>query len=177
MARSVADAAILLATLAGADARDAATAAADDHLADYAAELRRDGLYGARIGIARNFVGFNPAVDVIMEYCIAKLCEAGAEVVDPVDVPHVKELAETELEVLLYEFHADLDAYLASHEPYRRMVHAANDVDVNRVVTWNPFIKMARVRVSTALLVPLAHDRRHLWQARQVLAQPDFPRT
>jgi hypothetical protein len=69
-----------------------------------------------------------------------------------------------------------LAAYLASHEPYRRMVHAANDVDVNRVVTSNPFIKVVRVRASTALLVPPAHDRRHLWQARRVLAQPDFPR-
>lgn len=70
-----------------------------------------------------------------------------------------------------------LAEYLASHAPYRRMVHAANDVDVNRVVTWNPFIKIARMRASTALLVTPTHDRRHLWQARRVLAQPDFPRT
>ena len=69
-----------------------------------------------------------------------------------------------------------LSAYLASHHPYRRLVQAANDVDVNRVVTWNPFIKVVRVRAATALLVPPTHDRRHLWQARQVMAMPDFPR-
>ena len=137
MARTVADAAILLGALAGADARDAATAAAGDHLADYAAELRPDGLRGARIGVARNFFGFNPAVDAIMEECIAALREAGAEVVDPVEVAHVKELGDTEMEVLLYEFHADLDAYLASHDgPVRSLaeVMAFNEAHADRVM-------------------------------------------
>ena len=69
-----------------------------------------------------------------------------------------------------------LAAYLTSHEPYRRLVRAANDVDVNRVGAQNPFIKALRFRAATALLVPPAHDRRHLWQARQVLRAPGFPR-
>lgn len=69
-----------------------------------------------------------------------------------------------------------LAAYLTGHDGYRRMVIAASDVDVNRVGARNPFIKFVRVRAATALLVPLAHDRRHLWQARQVLAAPGFPR-
>jgi DinB superfamily len=69
-----------------------------------------------------------------------------------------------------------LGAYLGSHEPYRRFVHLASDVDVNRVGARNPFFKAVRVRVATALQVPPAHDRRHLWQARQVLAAPGFPR-
>ena len=69
-----------------------------------------------------------------------------------------------------------LAAYVASHEPYRRMVQAANGVDVNRVGAQNPFITALRIRAETALLVPPAHDRRHLWQARQVLRAPGFPR-
>lgn len=69
-----------------------------------------------------------------------------------------------------------LAAYLASHDAYRRMVELANDVDVNRVGAQNPFVKAFRVRVATALQVLPAHDRRHLWQARQVLADPAFPR-
>ena len=68
-----------------------------------------------------------------------------------------------------------LAAYLASHEPYRRLVHAANDVDVNRVVVRNPFVTALRIRASTALQVTPAHERRHLWQARQVLVAPGFP--
>jgi hypothetical protein len=66
--------------------------------------------------------------------------------------------------------------YVASHEPYRRLVAMAADVDPNRVVAANPFIGWVRMRLSTALLVIPAHDRRHLWQARQVLAAPGFPR-
>ena len=38
----------------------------------------------------------------------------GAEIVDPADMPGVEELDDAELEVLLYEFKADLEAYLAA---------------------------------------------------------------
>lgn len=69
-----------------------------------------------------------------------------------------------------------LQRYLTSHDAYRRLVEVANDVDVNAVVAPNPWIKVARMRVATALLVVPAHDRRHLWQAHQVLADPAFPR-
>jgi hypothetical protein len=66
--------------------------------------------------------------------------------------------------------------YVASHEPYRRLVAMAAGFDPNRVVAANPFIGWVRMRLSTALLVIPAHDRRHLWQARQVLAAPGLPR-
>ncbi len=65
--------------------------------------------------------------------------------------------------------------YLASHDRYRELVDVAAAVDADRVVTANPFIRGIRMRLSTALLVVPAHDRRHLWQARQVLAAPGFP--
>ena len=68
-----------------------------------------------------------------------------------------------------------LAAYLASHGQYRRLVTVAAKIDPNRVVTSNPFVSFVRMRLSTALLVVPAHDRRHLWQARQVLATPGFP--
>ena len=65
--------------------------------------------------------------------------------------------------------------YLASHDRFRELVAAAAAVDADRVVTSNPFIRAVRMRLSTALLVVPAHERRHLWQARQVLAAPGFP--
>lgn len=68
-----------------------------------------------------------------------------------------------------------LASYLGSHDQYRRLVAAAAEVDANRVVVANPFIGAVRMRLSTALQVIPAHDRRHLWQARQVLRQPGFP--
>lgn len=69
-----------------------------------------------------------------------------------------------------------LEAYVHSHDNYRRLVALANDVDVNRAVGPNPFFRMVRMRLATALQIIPAHDRRHLWQARQVLARPEFPR-
>lgn len=122
MARTVADAALLLAALAGPDPRDAITldsrqkwAAADD-----AAVLRlldKDSLRGARIGVARNLGDFLPRVNAMFEESLAALRDLGAEIVDPANIATAKQLGETEFEVLLYEFKADLDAYLDALGP------------------------------------------------------------
>jgi len=138
MARSVADAAVLLAVLAGPDPRDPITLRGEP---DLALKLDRDGLQGARIGIARNFFGFSPRVDAIMEECVRVLAALGAQIIDPVEVAHAKEISDTELEVLLYEFHADLDAYLASRGPtvlVRSLadVIAFNDAHADRVMPY-----------------------------------------
>jgi amidase len=116
MARTVADAAALLTALAGTDERDAATTGA--HIeADYAAFVDPDGLRGARIGVARNLAGFNDRVDRLFEEALAALRELGAEIVDPAEIPHAAELEDPELEVLLFEFRADLEAYLGGLGP------------------------------------------------------------
>ncbi len=128
MARTVADAAILLAALAGPDPRDPGSVACEAWSnRDLAACFDRAGLRGARIGAARNFCGFNPRVDALFEASLAVLRDAGAEIVDPADIETAKQLDEPEFEVLLYEFKADLDAYLAGLGP-RALVHSLADV-------------------------------------------------
>lgn len=119
MARSVADAAILLAALAGADPRDAATRATPSTVpSDYRPFLDPDGLRGARIGVARaKFFGYHPPTDRVVEDAIDAMRRHGAVIVDPADVPHAGEYDDSELDVLLYEFKADLNAYLAGHGP------------------------------------------------------------
>jgi amidase len=117
MARTVADAAVLLQALAGADPRDPATSRAPAGAPDYGKALNPDGLRGARIGVARNMAGFHPDTDRLFDEALAEIKRRGAEVVDPADVPNVKELEKPELEVLLYEFKAGLNAYLASLGP------------------------------------------------------------
>jgi hypothetical protein len=57
----------------------------------------------------------------------------------------------------------------------RQVIAAAADVDINRATLPNPFLRIVRLRVSTALMVLAAHDRRHLWQAEQVRTAPGFP--
>jgi amidase len=123
MARTVADAAALLTELAGADPRDAATAGARVE-PDYAAFLDPAGLRAARIGVARKLAGFNDRVDRLFDEALGAMRDLGAEIVDPADIPHTDELEDPELEVFLYEFKIDLEAYLGSlgpSQPYRTL--------------------------------------------------------
>jgi amidase len=119
-ARSVADAAAVLTALASgpADPRDPATSEAAGAGTDYTRFLDPNGLKGARIGVARN-LGFDasPAVDAVMWKAIQAMEAAGAVIVDPAAIPSDLDVAsEAELEVLLFEFKADLNAYLATRQ-------------------------------------------------------------
>ena len=115
MTRTVTDAAALLAVLNGVDARDAATTDARSHVVnDYSPSLDRGALRGARIGVARNFFGYNDAVDRVMDEAIAAMKSAGATIVDPANITTASQLGDPEFEVLLYEFKVDLNTYLAS---------------------------------------------------------------
>ncbi len=131
MARSVADAAALLTALAGDDPRDPATAAVGPHVVDFTRLLDPSGLRGARIGVARNMAGFHPATDRLLDEAIAEMKRRGAEIVDPADVPGVKDLGDPELEVLLYEFKAGLEAYFASLGPGARVKTLADLIAFN----------------------------------------------
>lgn len=119
MARTVTDAAILLTVLAGMDSRDSATALSAGHSRpDYTTFLKADGLKGARIGVVRaTYFGFNDSVDAMMLAAIDEMKRQGATIVDPTDIPTTGKYDDTELEVLLYEFKADLNAYLKSLGP------------------------------------------------------------
>jgi amidase len=83
MARSVYDVAVALAALTGLDPADAATKKSEDRLEkDYTKYLKTDALRGARIGIARDFLGADADVDWIVEASLAAMRAAGADVVD-----------------------------------------------------------------------------------------------
>jgi amidase len=112
MCRTVADAAVLLSAMAGADPADEATAEADRHRADYARALDPDGLRGARLGVLRPSLG--PKVGALYERALAALRARGAELVDPVtiDAPTTGQIV-----LLEYEFKADLERYLAEWAP------------------------------------------------------------
>jgi amidase len=115
MTRTVEDAAILLSALTGADPRDPATAGSEGHgEADYTRFLDPNGLSGKRLGVARQYFGFHPGVDRVMEEAIAEVRRLGAEVIDPVELPPGAEIDASEMEVLLFDFKADLNAYLAA---------------------------------------------------------------
>ncbi|HZE63638.1 MAG TPA: amidase [Pyrinomonadaceae bacterium] len=118
MARSVSDVAILLGALTGVDENDAVTkTSVGRSFTDYTQFLDKNGLRGARLGVARKSFGFNDRVDKLMNELIGELKKLGAAVIDPADIPTSGKFDDSELEVLLYEFKADLNAYLARLGP------------------------------------------------------------
>ena len=129
MARTVEDAAILLEVLAAVDEQDRATIdASRPSTVAYRAALDPNGLRGARIGVARaKFFGYNDATDEIANAAIKRMSELGAIIVDPADIPNAGTYDQSEMDVLLYEFKADLNAYLGALAPGSK-AHSLADV-------------------------------------------------
>jgi len=128
MARTVRDAAILLNAITGVDSRDEATnASRGKSVADYTQFLDQDGLRGMRLGVARKHFGFNDRVDKLMAELLTEMKKLGAVLVDPADIPTSGKFDDSEFEVLLYEFKADLNTYLAGLGP-QAPVHSLKDV-------------------------------------------------
>jgi len=128
MARTVADAATLLGALTGVDSRDLATSQSRGRAhTDYTQFLEPNGLRGARVGVARNFFGFHEKVDELMEAAITTIETGGATIIDNANLDNTDEYGDSEFEVLLYEFKADLNFYLESLGP-GAPVHSLADV-------------------------------------------------
>src|SRR5213075_2282989 len=111
MAASVREAAELLSVIAGGDSADPATAEADKHKLDYAAQLDINSLKGKRIGVMRFASGFG--TDAAFETALAILRERGATLVE-IKKFDSKAIGKNENLVLLTEFKADLAKYLRS---------------------------------------------------------------
>ena len=119
--RTVADAATVLGALVGVDSRDPATQASAGRMqTDYVKYLELNGLRGARIGVPRDgYFGYSPKADAVVNQAIDVLRTGGAVIVDPVKIPNFDRTAlnTAEITVLLYEFKAGVNAYLASVAP------------------------------------------------------------
>jgi amidase len=135
MCRTVRDAAIMLGVLTSADLRDPSTGPVKGGLreviSDYTPFLDANGLKGARIGVQRKSFGFNDAVDKVMNECVDTIKRLGATVIDPADIPTQGKFDDTELEVLLYEFKADLNKYLTSLGPSAPVKSLKEIIDFN----------------------------------------------
>ena len=132
MARTVADAAMLLTAMVGEDPRDPMTKESRGKAApDYTKFLDRDGLRGMRIGVARKHFGFSERVDMLMSDLGKEMKSLGAVFVDPADIPTSGKFDDSELEVLLYEFKADLNTYLAGLGPQAPVKSLKDVIDFN----------------------------------------------
>jgi amidase len=115
MTRTVREAAMVLTAIAGTDPLDAATREADRRKVDYAAALSDNSLRGKRIGVLRFATGFgtDPAFDAALQ----TLREQGAILVDIDKFEGRGQIGSESYKVLLSEFKADLNAYLATTPP------------------------------------------------------------
>jgi amidase len=112
MTRTVTDAAILLGILVGNDPNDTITSQASKGEKDYTKFLQKDGLKGARIGVARQTFGKNSKIDAVIEPHLEVLQAGGATLID-VEFATNGKFGDAEFSVLLYEFKEDLNKYLA----------------------------------------------------------------
>ncbi len=132
MARTVRDAAILLGAMAGADEEDGATQNKKrNDVDDYTKFLDKDGLKGARIGVLRQYFGFLPSVDEIMNASLEILQKQGALLIDPAVIDSLGKFDDSEGTVLQYELKADMAAYL-THRGNGTSFHTLKDlIDFN----------------------------------------------
>ncbi len=150
MARSVADMAILLDVIAGADPLDAATARSAGHIpARYTAALKADALKGARLGVLRQVFGLkaaDPRVIVRFEQTLAELRAAGATIIDPFTVPELDSIPRPPQTPA--QFKADLTHWIAQHPgvPYpsvqaiadSKLVHPLHQVGMELAAAAKP---------------------------------------
>jgi hypothetical protein len=66
-----------------------------------------------------------------------------------------------------------LDAFVTSQRDARAFLRDYADLDLAGVRFANPFIPGVRFSLATGLHVIVAHEKRHLWQARNVRAQAE----
>lgn len=129
MTRTVRQAAEVMNVIAGSDPADPATSEADRRKVDYVAALDRASLKGKRLGVMRFASGFG--TNAALEHAISLLRASGAEIVE------IKEFGGSEedpkqLEVLLTEFKAGLNAYLATTPPAVKTRNLAAIIAFNR---------------------------------------------
>ena len=141
MARTVADAALLLGALAGFDPDDAETHIERGRIyTDYLQFLDPEGLKGARIGIAREMLGFNSHVDELFNQAIEVLKNKGAIIIDEVTFETRRNWGGPSYQVLLYEFKFDLNRYLGEHPsaPVKSLeeIIEFNKLNADREMPW-----------------------------------------
>lgn len=135
MARTVKDAAYLLQAIAGSDGRDNYTEAAPDTLPDYVGACDKGALQGKRLGLPRGYRTLYPYISAdvsfeAFESAIELLREAGAQVVEDVEMPGLELMKKTGRTGIISgaDFLTDLPKYLAELEKNPNNIHDLSDV-------------------------------------------------
>ena len=136
MARTVADAAVLLGAISGPD--PASRPPSDTNFTKF---LQLDALRGARIGVIRSYCSFHEAVDRVFDRALEVLADAGAAVIDGVAMPTRDNIRPHETVVMRTEFKIGVNAWLSAlgpESPVRSLADliAFNIEHTERVMPW-----------------------------------------
>jgi amidase len=115
IARTVADAALLLGAIAGPDSEDEITIKEERMPVDYTKFLDPKGLEGARIGVPQRYFGKSEHVDSIVNDTLKVMEQSGATIINPIQIEIPEDLSKDEFTVLLYDFKNDLNNYLEKY--------------------------------------------------------------
>ena len=126
IARTVKDAALVLDAIAGYDPKDPVTAASYGHTPQsYTAFLQPDGLRGMRLGVIRapmdketdTKAADYKEVRAMIDRMVGALRTRGAEVIDPIEIPHLFQLLENSgtTNTNIYETEQAINEYLGQH--------------------------------------------------------------
>lgn len=151
MGRTVQDAAILLSTMVAADPADPLVDEVPASPPDFAEDLSKDALKGARIGVYRGHYGAgdDARIEQIVENTIATLKAQGAEIIDPVEID-TEGMSAAQRQVLYYEFKADLNAYLEKSGAPIQTMAGIIEFNESRADTVMPFFGQERMLAAQA---------------------------
>ncbi len=142
LARSVADAAILLNAMAGgADPADASTVMNKNPKQDYTKFLDPNGLKGKRIGIEKSFLKHHEGIDKILKQALAVMEQAGATLVEVDFMTKTSEFGKAELDMMEFEFKDGLNQYLANSNSRLKTMKEIIAFNNQNEATVMPFFK------------------------------------
>lgn len=149
IARTIKDAAILLAACAGVDPKDSYTAASQGKaLADYTKFLDADGLKGKRIGVEKDGLHTNFYVDALFNEAIALLKSKGATIVEVEVFKNIKKAGQDEFTVLIYEFKDGVNNYLAKAGSKVKSLADVIEFNNKNAATAMPFFKQETLELA-----------------------------
>ena len=65
--------------------------------------------------------------------------------------------------------------FFALQDELLRCIRESNGINLKRAKVTSPVTKLLRLSLGQEFALLIAHEQRHLWQARQVRANPQFP--
>ena len=114
LARTVADAAILLNAMAGTDPADGVTIKNIHQTVDYTKYLDANSLKGKRIGVEKSFLKHHEGIDSLLKNALAQLEQAGAKVIEVEFMVRTAEFGKAEQVRMETEFKDGLNKYLST---------------------------------------------------------------